>query len=294
MTGPGQPVLASSRLPVAPLVNVTNAETFWQAFEIYLSFAEKIVNAGGFGYGDIINLGNNSYFFNGSFAMPGLTPAQTSTFIAPLFASFAAAGVKISIPMAGTVPYAIPGNGTGVSPSARIFSSRLLPRALWANATLLSQTAAAIRRTVEAGYSVRTRAYGPSRDVAGYPGNETAAVNPAMRDMVIHATVFEPTSVAGLSAARFRELHSRLNSYVEELRRLTPGSGAYYNEADRLEPDWQKSFFGENYSRLLAIKKAVDPWGLFWAPATVGSEAWDVVTADGLPTQNGPLCRTGS
>ncbi|KAH8769557.1 hypothetical protein BGZ57DRAFT_987025 [Hyaloscypha finlandica] len=38
------------------------------------------------------------------------------------------------------------------------------------------------------------------------------------------------------------------------------------------------------------IKKKTDPWGLFWAPTTVGSEVWEVITADGLPTQNGPPC----
>jgi hypothetical protein len=39
------------------------------------------------------------------------------------------------------------------------------------------------------------------------------------------------------------------------------------------------------------IKKKTDRWRLFWAPTTVGSEVWEVITADGLPTQNGPLCR---
>jgi hypothetical protein len=34
--------------------------------------------------------------------------------------------------------------------------------------------------------------------------------------------------------------------------------------------------------------------GVFWAPMTVGSEAWEVITADGLPTQNGQLCRAKS
>jgi hypothetical protein len=28
------------------------------------------------------------------------------------------------------------------------------------------------------------------------------------------------------------------------------------------------------------IKKKADPWGLFWAPTTVGSEVWEVITAD--------------
>jgi hypothetical protein len=47
------------------------------------------------------------------------------------------------------------------------------------------------------------------------------------------------------------------------------------------EPNWQRSFFGDKYQDLLEIK-GKDRWGLFWAPAVVGSEAWKVVTADGL------------
>ena len=47
------------------------------------------------------------------------------------------------------------------------------------------------------------------------------------------------------------------------LRDDTPGSGAYWSEADFLEPAWQDAFWGPNYPRLQAVKKAVDPAGVF-------------------------------
>ncbi|MDP3705035.1 MAG: FAD-binding protein [Legionellaceae bacterium] len=53
---------------------------------------------------------------------------------------------------------------------------------------------------------------------------------------------------------------------------IAPGAGTYANEADYFEPDWQRSFWGENYPRLLAIKKEVDPDGLFHCHHCVGSE----------------------
>lgn len=53
---------------------------------------------------------------------------------------------------------------------------------------------------------------------------------------------------------------------------ITAGAGTYVNEADYFEPDWQQSFWGENYARLLAIKKRVDPEGLFNCHHCVGSE----------------------
>ncbi len=56
------------------------------------------------------------------------------------------------------------------------------------------------------------------------------------------------------------------------IRDATPGSGAYPNEADYFEPDWQRSFWGVNYARLLAIKKKVDPDNLFRVHHGIGSE----------------------
>ncbi|KAF9970941.1 hypothetical protein BGZ73_006192 [Actinomortierella ambigua] len=67
-----------------------------------------------------------------------------------------------------------------------------------------------------------------------------------------------------------------LTRSIERLAKLTPGSGAYFNEADPNEPDWQNSFWGEeNYRRLYKIKQQVDKNGLFVCRRCVGSEDWD-------------------
>lgn len=124
-----------------------------------------------------------------------------------------------------------------------------------------------------------------------YLGN-TSAVNPAMRNKVIHCVTFKQDPVDVLSPAEFRAEHAELRARINKLVRLTSESGSYFNEADILEPDWQRSFWGKHYPRLLKIKREVEPWGLFWAPKTVGSEEWEVITTDGLATQNGPLCGT--
>jgi len=50
--------------------------------------------------------------------------------------------------------------------------------------------------------------------------------------------------------------------------------GSYVNEGDYFEPDWQRAFWGENYQPLLAVKRAVDPKGLFVCRHCVGSEDW--------------------
>ncbi|EEB98687.1 hypothetical protein MPER_01761 [Moniliophthora perniciosa FA553] len=47
------------------------------------------------------------------------------------------------------------------------------------------------------------------------------------------------------------------------------------NEASLYERNFQHTFFGNHYDRLLAIKDQYDPSGLFVVPEGVGSERWD-------------------
>jgi hypothetical protein len=278
-------------------INVPDTETFWKGYRLYLDFALKVVDAGGFGFGDVNPQGNNTFVFVSTIMMPGMTSAQTRDFIAPLFDAYRAVGINITASYrTGIAPYAQQGTGVTptsfpASPADRLFITRLLPRSLWANATRLGLVTDANRKTAEMGYRVTTRAYGPTAEAAGYPGNSTSAVNPAMRNMVIHCVTFKQEPVDVITPAEFLSEHARLRGRINVLRDLTPDSGTYFNEADRLEPGWQDSFWGVHYPRLVKVKKAADPWNLFWAPNTVGSEDWEVKTANGVPSQDGPLCR---
>lgn len=67
------------------------------------------------------------------------------------------------------------------------------------------------------------------------------------------------------------------NEWVPILARMTgeSDSGAYSNEADVREQNFQQTFFGSNYPRLLKVKKEYDPNDLFIVGAGVGSENWD-------------------
>ncbi|KAI1425160.1 hypothetical protein F5Y12DRAFT_784923 [Xylaria sp. FL1777] len=64
------------------------------------------------------------------------------------------------------------------------------------------------------------------------------------------------------------------NELTPRLIEITPDSGSYLNEANMQQIDWQDAFFGQNYQRLLRIKKKYDPKSLLYAAQAVGSEAW--------------------
>ena len=295
--------------PATPTVHIEDPETFWKAVRVYLGFAVNIVNAGGFGFGDSVPQGNETYLFASTITIPHMSAKEVSAFVKPLFEAYRALGINISsTPETAAVPYA-KGNETGVSPASfpstsdRFFISRLLPRRLWTakdSVTLLDRVVAANRRSAELGYRATTRAYAPTAQAAGYPAGreEDSAVNPAMRNMVMHTVTFASTTVTLLDNREMLDTHANLSDTgVKELRALTPESGAYFNEADRLEPGFQKSFWGNKYDRLLKVKKAYDPWGLFWAPTPGGSEAWEItpgVKEGEMPTQDGRLCRAKS
>ena len=63
---------------------------------------------------------------------------------------------------------------------------------------------------------------------------------------------------------------------INQFQLDTPGSGAYFNQAEHHKKDWQESFWGmENYKKLLGIKLKWDPDHLFYCHNCVGSEFFE-------------------
>jgi hypothetical protein len=110
------------------------------------------------------------------------------------------------------------------------------------------------------------------------------AMNPEVLDAFALAIIasagppaFEGLPAADLAVASARR--SRVQAAMTALRTAAPDTGAYVNECDYFQPDWQKAFWGSNYSRLLEIKHRYDPDGLFIVHHGVGREGW---SADGF------------
>ncbi|KAI0707571.1 FAD-binding domain-containing protein [Cerioporus squamosus] len=102
--------------------------------------------------------------------------------------------------------------------------------------------------------------------VAGTPWlyNETAgatAVTPAWRDAIWHLSVKVQFQYNDTLAERVSR-YETLSEQIQKFRDLTPGSGAYFNEGDVYEPEHETSYWGDNYTELLAVKRKYDPHGL--------------------------------
>ncbi|KAI2619618.1 FAD-binding domain-containing protein [Hypoxylon sp. NC1633] len=107
------------------------------------------------------------------------------------------------------------------------------------------------------------------------PRGGSNAMNPSWRKTISHSTtstVFPP-----LNRTAKIEALAAVNARTEPLRQLAPGMGAYINENNPAEPDWQHAFWGENYDRLLQIKRAIDPLDVLWCHPCVGNERWKEV-----------------
>ena len=115
-----------------------------------------------------------------------------------------------------------------------------------------------------------------------------AAVIEAARDTAMNPDVVESFALAmtgflgppafpgfpALDLVKAGALRSRVQAAMAALRVAAPETGAYVNECDHFQSDWQKAFWGPHYPRLLQIKRQYDPDGLFFGHHSVGSEDW--------------------
>ncbi|KFY18141.1 hypothetical protein V492_00121 [Pseudogymnoascus sp. VKM F-4246] len=265
---------------------------FWAGVRAYFDYFIPNTEAGTYSYFSIAGVAPGEYIFNMlPFFAPNMSESQTAALLAPWLSDLSALGIDIS-------PVYFPADNFHdawdagfplevVGGSSAKTGGRLFPRKNWEDEALLNATFDAIRYPIEeGGMFLGFNIAAPAR------GGVDNAVNPAWRETVLHAIAVialpdpDPKAVAVLSEKLTMD-------WLGRWRDVSPGAGAYMSEADVTEPDVQQSFYGEEkYPRLYALKKKIDPYGLFYAPTAVGSEDWYVTDQiEWLPTQNGRLCR---
>lgn len=285
------------KLSISSGGNVT-IDALWQGIKLYFQSAPTYNAAGSYVYWSVTptSTGELSFGVSAWFA-PNMTTSEHQALVAPLFAAWAKLGITATPTWQQFDSY-LPAweamlDAEVVGNVASRSTSRLLPHANFDDADVFDATFQALQAFYNAGGVMV--GYGLSADANGsYPDN---AANPAWRDNVLYvipAISWNATELSWDEAAAFSAQFT--NEWLQPLRDVSPLAGGYASEGDIMEPDFQASFYGEaTYERLYRFKQEIDPTGLFYAHKAVGSEDWYVTgQIEGLPTQNGRLCRVSS
>ncbi|KAI4146181.1 MAG: hypothetical protein LQ341_002161 [Variospora aurantia] len=278
------PELATSAANLTLSSVGVDQESFWDVVESFQRSLPSIVDASGYA----------SFFLtNESFTIspilgPGVSKVQLQQLLVPTLTKLEKRAIQYSKSLSDH-PTLANGNGSisafhidefptfhdsyrsynfPVNVSQLQIGGRLIPRSLVQNN--ISSLLHAQRSILGAGIGAIVTGVCVNVSVADPAVN---AVNPVWRTSLYDAVISTPFSYTNnsLSVAYANLLTNRFLPLLED---LTPGGGAYINEADFQQPDFQHVLYGVNYPRLLAIKAKYDPLDMFYALAAVGSERW--------------------
>ena len=262
--------------------NTGDNATFFSAIEAFQRNLPAMVDAGAM----VVHYFTTGFFSIAPLTAFGKSKQDVENIMQPFVNSLTALSVSYTVSYTQSASYLDHYNTYfGPLPVGNIqvgiaqYGGRLIPRSvIQCNITSFMQTAQWI---VEQGVTY----IGVGTNVGPFGNATSNAILPAWREALVHATLTTPWNFT----APWSEMFARQNLMTDEImpaiEKLTPGSGAYMNEADFRQPDFQDVFFGDKYDQLLAIKKKYDANNFFWAIDAVGSETWSVA-------EDGRMCRT--
>jgi hypothetical protein len=155
-------------------------------------------------------------------------------------------------------------------------AGRFIPRDLFASSEHIEQLVNAVLTAMQFSYTnkggggVQLYATGPFNQ----PDNSKTGVNPAWRTSLWHVIMGAAWTSSTPPNVR-TQIQNTISASVQPFKALTPGGGGYMNEGDWQEENWQQTFFGDNYDRLLEVKRRYDPTGLFNCWKCVGWTGYD-------------------
>ncbi|CAI6331748.1 unnamed protein product [Periconia digitata] len=158
------------------------------------------------------------------------------------------------------------------------FGGRLIPRSVLENNT------AELTKVYSELISEGVLLAGSSANYEKRSGTPDNAVLPAWRDTITQLQLITNWDSSAPWETMEADQAKITDVFMPKIEAVTPGSGAYMNEADFHQKNWQSTFFGQNYDELVRIKKRYDPLNVFYVLKGVGSEEWDVDT-------DGRMCR---
>ncbi|KAJ8117659.1 hypothetical protein OPT61_g1198 [Boeremia exigua] len=248
-------------------------DVFYDAIQAFHEELPAMVDAGTM----VVHYFTTSFFMISPLSAYNKTEAEVKTILAPFVARLDAKTVNYTVSYSEfNTYYEHYDRYFGPLPLGNIqvgiaqYGTRLIPR------DVVSDIASTWKAIVEKGATW----IGVGTNVQPFGSEKSTSVHPAWRKAIVHATLTLPWDFTAPWSEAL-EVQQKMTNVIQPLvEAATPGSGAYVNEADFNQKNWQTTFWGSNYKQLLSIKKKWDPSSLFYATVGVGSEAW-IVRNDG-------------
>ncbi|KAI9151459.1 FAD-linked oxidoreductase patO [Paramyrothecium foliicola] len=263
-------------------LDVERPEAFYGAVAKYHEQIIRFSAAGGMGIAAI----SDTSFSLTPLALPNMSRADAEALIAPLVQELSNLDVRYSLNVTELPSFLtfwrqlIRPNPTQLVQNAQ-HGGWMVPRSVIEdNASGLES---ALREITDAGCSFVGLALNASLP-DGSSAVEKNSILPSWRTAAM-AVILTTSWPEGADERLMRDMRNKMTEKcVPALAKLAPEAGAYLNEADPDQPDWQTAFYGENYDRLVAIKNKYDPHHVFYAHTAVGSDSYWI-------NDEGRLCR---
>lgn len=257
--------------------NGEDVEALYSVIGTFLQTLPRLVDAGAIA---IFVVSASGFSLTPAIA-PGMQPVELDSHFHPVFDRLHSLGLKYNYSSSAHPTFLNMFNtmSTVSNVSDQNLGGRLIPRSLVENNNTDALVDAIRYISMQEGALFVGNAISVKGGVSS--PNEISA-NPHFRDALVSATVgtYIDYMSKDTTLARMRSITDDL---LPKLEALTPGGGAYLNEGDVHQPDFQSTFYGDHYDRLLQIKQKYDTQDIFYAQTAVGSERW-------VQELNGRLC----
>lgn len=251
------------------LTSSNPTELFYEAIDAFHEKLPAMVDAGAM----VVYYFDSSFFQISPISAYNKTQSEVESLLAPFVSLLSSMGVNYTVNYGQSATYWDHYNTYfGPLPYGDIqvgiaqYGGRLIPRSVVAN---ISST---YRSIAEQGVTF----IGVGTNVSTFGNSQQNSVLPAWRNAIVHATLTTPWNFTAPWSEMIANQDLMTYKIIPELEAVTPGSGAYMNEADFRQPNFQQVFFGSNYDKLKSIKQKWDKDGFFYATKAVGSEAWTI------------------
>lgn len=143
-------------------------------------------------------------------------------------------------------------------------SGRFIPKSLFSSSSDVDKLTSAVLTAMQLSHTNRGSGCAQlySTGPANHPDGRSTSAHPQWRNSLWHV-IMGAGWTADTPVAHRTQMQNTISASIQPFKALTPGGGCYVNEGDWMEENWQQTFFGDNYERLLDVKRRYDPSGLF-------------------------------